>query len=420
MIDSKSIEKIDSRSNKMIDKVFAFCENKLPNNELAQLYEWVNKSERNKILFAQIKSYYAHKEITTAVRSSRVERERLISEIYESQGWYRRVSFKPNIAPVVVQLAMLLMVVGAIFYGMNRYNRIEKEKSAAIYLATNVKSANKKAILTLSDGQEMVLGVKEAISERHNKSKSEKFDVEDDGSIVKINERTEKASNRITKQKSTDAQKINIISTSLGGYYNAILPDGSEVWINSKSTLSFSDNFGVGQRKVSLSGEAYFSVKKMDGVPFIVEVGGRSVKVLGTEFNVKAYKEETSLKLSLVNGAVEFKDFATGYTHNLTPNRELVFDFLTGKAVERDFEPYVYGAWKDGYFLFVDSNLEEIVQMISRWFDITIRLDDAGDYNSKLFNGKVSREQGIMPIMSKLQLSYKFRYYMEEDILIIK
>lgn len=423
----------DSRSNMMIDKIFEFCENRLPNNELAQLYEWVNKSERNKILFAQIKSYYAHKEITTAVRSSTVERERLISQIYENQGWYRKVSFRPNLAPVVVQLAMSLIVVGAILFGMNRYNRIEKEKRAAIYLATNVKSANKKAILTLSDGQEMVLGVKDAVIERGNKSKSEKFEVEDNGSVVKINDRAvkindtavkmsdaEKSNNRLSKRKNSDAQKINIISTSLGGYYNAILPDGSEVWINSKSTLSFADNFGVGQRKVSLSGEAYFSVKKIDGIPFIVEVGGRSIKVLGTEFNVKAYKEETSLKLSLVNGAVEFKDLATGYTHNLTPNRELVFDFLTGKAVERDFDPYVYGAWKDGYFLFVNSNLEDIVQMISRWFDISIRLDDAGDYNSKLFNGKVSREQGIMPIMSKLQLSYKFRYYMEDNILIIK
>lgn len=410
----------------MIDNIFKFCENNLSDKELEELYEWVNKSERNKILFAEIKNYYASKEIANSVKQSRAERERVITQIYENQGWYRKVTYKPNLVPLAVQLAMTFVVVFAIVFGMNRFNRNEREKSAAQYLATNIKSANSKAILVLSNGQEMLLGVKEGVGEIANKNKSEKFEIEDNGSKVKINDRSQidkaksqRSNDKLEKQKSKNSQKNNTISTELGGYYNAILPDGSEVWINSKSTLSFADDFGIDQRKVSLSGEAYFSIKKIDGIPFIVEIGDKSVKVLGTEFNVKAYKEEATLQLSLINGAVEFKDNTTGYSHSLQPNRELVFDFLTGKVVERSFDPYIYNAWKEGYFLFVNSNIKEVVQKISRWFNIEVKLEN-DEYDSKLFNGKVSREQGIMPIMSKLQLSYKFRYYMEKDILIIK
>lgn len=426
IINRRAVELIDKGAINMIDNIFKFCENNLSDKELEELYEWVNKSERNKILFAEIKNYYASKEIANSVKQSRAERERVITQIYENQGWYRKVTYKPNLVPLAVQLAMTVVVVFAIVFGMNRFNRSEREKSAAQYLATNIKSANSKAILVLSNGQEMLLGVKEGVGAIANKNKSEKFEIEDNGSKVKINDRSQidkaksqRSNDKLEKQKSKNSQKNNTISTELGGYYNAILPDGSEVWINSKSTLSFADDFGIDQRKVSLSGEAYFSIKKIDGIPFIVEIGDKSVKVLGTEFNVKAYKEEATLQLSLINGAVEFKDNTTGYSHSLQPNRELVFDFLTGKVVERSFDPYIYNAWKEGYFLFVNSNIKEVVQKISRWFNIEVKLEN-DEYDSKLFNGKVSREQGIMPIMSKLQLSYKFRYYMEKDILIIK
>lgn len=426
IINRRAVELIDKGAINMIDNIFKFCENNLSDKELEELYEWVNKSERNKILFAEIKNYYASKEIANSVKQSRAERERVITQIYENQGWYRKVTYKPNLVPLAVQLAMTFVVVFAIVFGMNRFNRNEREKSAAQYLATNIKSANSKAILVLSNGQEMLLGVKEGVGAIANKNKSEKFEIEDNGSKVKINDRSQidkaksqRSNDKLEKQKSKNSQKNNTISTELGGYYNAILPDGSEVWINSKSTLSFADDFGIDQRKVSLSGEAYFSIKKIEGIPFIVEIGDKSVKVLGTEFNVKAYKEETILQLSLINGAVEFKDNTTGYSHSLQPNRELVFDFLTGKVVERSFDPYIYNAWKEGYFLFVNSNIKEVVQKISRWFNIEVKLEN-DEYDSKLFNGKVSREQGIMPIMSKLQLSYKFRYYMEKDILIIK
>ena len=119
--------------------------------------------------------------------------------------------------------------------------------------------------------------------------------------MVKINEKSKEMA--IPSESS-----VNTISTELGGFYSATLPDGSEVWINSKSTLSFSDDFGKSERRVSLSGEAYFTVVRDENKPFIVSVNNRDVRVLGTEFNVKAYKGEDLQKISLVKGSVKYCD----------------------------------------------------------------------------------------------------------------
>ncbi len=390
----------------MIDKVFKFCENRLPESEVAELHKWVYESERNRILFAEIKNYYTEKNISLSKRCSESEREKILEDIYNRKGWYRKVVFRPHSASMALQVALSLLVLFTIVLGLIQFNRYEQERIAGVYLEENIKSANKKAVLKLSTGEEMLLGVRE------NRSKSKRYDVEDDGSKVKINEKL------IDKPVAANSL-INTISTELGGFYSAVLPDGSEVWINSKSKLSFSDNFGKGERRVSLAGEAYFSVVKLENIPFIVELDKCSVKVLGTEFNVKAYQEEPLRKISLVTGAVQYSNNMTGETRTLSPHRELIIDNTSGEITERSFDPYVFSAWRDGYFLFSDEGLEDILKMMSRWFDIEIRLENE-DYSSKRFNGKISREMGIMPLMSKLQMSYKFRYYMEDGTLIIK
>jgi hypothetical protein len=390
----------------MIDKVFKFCENRLPDSELASLYKWVNESERNKILFAEIKNYYSEKDIYQSRRCSYKERERILGEIYEKQGWYRQGIFRPHPARAALQVAVSFVVIAAAILGVIQFNHYKQERVAREYLSANIQSADKKAVLKLSNGAEMLLGVKD------NKGKSKKFEVEDDGAKVKINEIKSEKPRR-------DAGFTNTISTELGGYYTAVLPDGSEVWINSKSRISFSDDFGLKERRVTLTGEAYFSVVKMESVPFIVEMGKRSVEVLGTEFNIKAYQEEAIHKISLLKGSVRYSDSLAGLTQNLSPNWQLIVDNKTGTITEKIFDPYIFTAWQDGYFLFSDETLDEILRTMSRWFNIEIKLEN-DEYNSKRFNGKISRELGIMPLMSKLQMSYKFRYYMEEGALIIK
>ncbi|NCB47789.1 hypothetical protein EOM81_12345, partial [bacterium] len=87
----------------MIGKVFRFCENRLPEGEIASLYEWVNESERNKILFAEIKNYYTANEVLRAKKLSYREREHILEQIYRQQGWYRRVFFRPKPATMALQ-----------------------------------------------------------------------------------------------------------------------------------------------------------------------------------------------------------------------------------------------------------------------------------------------------------------------------
>lgn len=123
--------------------------------------------------------------------------------------------------------------------------------------------------------------------------------------------------------------------------------------------------------------------------------------------------------MSLVKGSVLYSDNSRGLSRQLSPEMELVIDKATGDVTEGGFDPYIYSAWQSGYFLFTNEKLNEIVKLMSRWFDIEIKLE-TDQYNEMKFNGKISRELGIMPLMSKLQMSYKFRYYMEDETLIIK
>lgn len=393
----------------MIKKIFEYCEGGLSNEELKELYKWVNKNERNRTLFIEIKNYYAFNSSLKAKRLSRSQKEKLLEEIYQREGWYRKVVFRPKPAALALQLSLSVAVLFFVIIGLVQLHRYNKEREAQEYLAANIRSADKKAVLTLSTGEEMLLGVKES------KGKSGNYEVVDDGSKVVINTNKEPKTNPLAKERTV----VNTIATELGGVYSAVLPDGSEVWLNSKSKLSFTNDFGAQERRVKLEGEAFFWVKKSTQLPFVVEMGGQSVEVLGTNFNIKAYNEEKYKTVSLVEGAVRFCDNISGKTKELSPNRELLIDSDSGDFIEREFDPYVYKAWHEGYFLFADEELNEILVKMSRWFNIEIKLE-SDEYDNMRFNGKISSKMGIMPLMSQLQLSYKFRYYIEDNVLIIK
>ena len=391
-----------------IDRIIKFCENRLADSQVEELYNWIKESEDNKLLFSKIKNFYAENNIYKSKRISKRERARVLEEIYRHQGWYLKYQHIPTTLHHIIQASIMAAVVLVVVVATIQINRYSREQAARAYLSENAKSIESKAILTLSDGKTIQLG------EEYKKDQSKKYEVEDDGSKVRIQKKTE-----TKKEPASNTTNINRVSTEMGGFYNIIMPDSSEIWINSKSTISFDDNYGKKERLVILSGEAFFTVTPMENNPFIVEVKGNRVSVLGTEFNLKAYSSEPILRLSLVKGSVKFSDNVGTHSHILSPERELIYNYENKEVFVRAFDPYEFKALKNGYFFFKNQNLDEIITKISRWFNLEISLEN-NEYNTRLFNGKISRENGIMPLMDKLQLSYKFRYFMQNDTLIIK
>jgi ferric-dicitrate binding protein FerR (iron transport regulator) len=175
------------------------------------------------------------------------------------------------------------------------------------------------------------------------------------------------------------------ISTPYGGKTQFVLPDGSTVWLNSGSTFSYPNRF-EGERIVELTGEAYFDVVKQKE-PFKVKTSFGQVEVLGTEFNVKAYQNETFLT-TLESGSVVFTN-KYGKQANLEPGMQVVFDDANFKL--RRVETKLFTSWKDGQLIFRDEPLQNIVTRLERWYNVKIELKDERIKNLK-YTGTIEME----------------------------
>jgi len=170
---------------------------------------------------------------------------------------------------------------------------------------------------------------------------------------------------------SQQKNKNNIIQVPRGGEYELILPDGTHVWLNSDSELSFPLQFDSTKREVSLSGEAYFDVTKDPQKPFTVKLtGGIEVKVLGTQFNVQAYPDEKTIETTLCEGSVNVSDGTKETT--LTPSLQAVYSKTDKSITTRKVDIRLYTSWKKGLFVFENKPLEEIMTTLSRWYNINV------------------------------------------------
>lgn len=198
---------------------------------------------------------------------------------------------------------------------------------------------------------------------------------------------------------------LNKITTPKGGQYQIILPDQTRVWLNAGSSLQYPNKFSGSSRTVKLTGEAYFEVSHNDKSPFIVSSASQDIKVLGTQFNVSAYEEESKVKTTLLRGSVAVSSRSDEEEmKTLTPGQQSVFVKDSGKLVvgRVDIEEAV--AWKNGYFKFNDEPLESIMRKISRWYDVEIRYAD--DINRGMgFGGRMSRAEHISTVLETLELT---------------
>lgn len=168
-----------------------------------------------------------------------------------------------------------------------------------------------------------------------------------------------------------DVERMTI-TIPRGKLYTLTLSDGTEVWLNADSRLQFPSRFVGKERVVRLYGEAYFKVARNADCPFIVEAGGLRTKVLGTEFNMRAYGHEAP-KVALIHGSVQV-DNAKGKSVVLSPG-QAVTDVEGSMSVEKVDTEY-YTQWKEGMFYFEQASLVDIMREIGRWYNIGIEIAD--------------------------------------------
>lgn len=298
--------------------------------------------------------------------------------------------------------ALFLLTVGLAFYF---YTSRGVRQSATEELANKevILPGSNKALLTLANGKTIVLDneVKGNIGEESGIQITKSAD----GELVYQ-----------VKGVVNDKEPIyNTISTPKGGQYQVLLPDGTKVWLNAASNLRFPVVFTARERKVELSGEAYFEVTKDVTRPFKVKTSTQEVEVLGTHFNVNAYVDENFTKTTLLEGKVKVSNGREQAF--LTPGQQalnLKNAVLTVKNVKDVAEVM---AWKNGLFVFDNEDIHVIMNKISRWYDVDVEYQ--ADMRGKSYSGNISRFKEVNEVLNTMELTETIHFKIEGKKIIV-
>jgi len=206
----------------------------------------------------------------------------------------------------------------------------------------------------------------------------------------------------------TEIESFNTLSTLKGRKFQLVLADGTKVWLDAASSITYPIAFTGKQRKVQVTGQLYFEVAKDTARPFIVESAGTSVQVLGTHFNVNAYGDESAMKTTLLEGAIKItrKDRSL----LLQPGQQAVISGTEAGAIQLnnavDLDAVM--AWKNGLFQFTNADLPTVLRQLARWYDMEIIYD--GKIPDRKFEGKIGRDLNLSQVLKLLEkVQVKFR-----------
>lgn len=276
------------------------------------------------------------------------------------------------------------------------------------YAGTGIQPGGNRATLTLADGK--VIALDEAVNGKLAEQSGITITKTKDGQVVyTVNDEAVAA----------DRNLINTISTPKGGQYQVNLPDGTRVWLNAGSSLRYPARFSGTERRVALSGEAYFEVTKSTinakHIPFIVHTDKQDITVLGTHFNVNAYSDEPGIKTTLLEGAVKVSRngapaeglvLKPGQQSSMTGNKLNVSTVNTEEAI----------AWKNGMFMFKDADLKTVMRTIARWYDVEVLYE--GTLPDKEFSGDIYRNLNLSQVLDVLSF-YKVHFRVEGKKIIV-
>ena len=370
--------------------ILKYLQGKLAEGEKRQLDEWL-KDDRNKKLFSRL------------VNKQRilVKMERLDEYDWE-KSWkvmerklHERKKFSWKYWGMVASLLGIVLLGTWVFMEKN-------EKKSPVVVMRGVEPGGVFAELVLPDGKIVEL----------NKDSNNLF-LGESGKVL----RNENGVLFLT-QDSVLEPKVGYseIRTPRGGEYQVVLPDNSIVWLNADSKLRFPLTFSGKERRVFASGELYFQVAKDSLSPFRIEVEGLyEVEVLGTEFNVRAYSDSPSAT-TLVDGRVLIRDKGTKVV--LKPGEQAVKG-KHGEVVVREVDVAPYIAWRQGYFLFEDERLEDILNELARWYDVNVFFENSS-VREERFSVDMPRHESFEEVLRLIEQTRSIRIEIEGNNVFVK
>lgn len=201
----------------------------------------------------------------------------------------------------------------------------------------------------------------------------------------------------------TDSLLYNTLIVPRGAEYTLTLSDGTEIWLNADSRITYPIRFKGTTREVSISGEAYFKVQPHEGKSFVVQTRHGNIRVLGTEFNVTDYPGDKQMTVTLVKGRIAYGREGTQQQVELVPNQQLTVS-SGDKSRLYAVDPIYDICWKDGQFLFQQMPLEELFKQLERWYDVEVSYEDES-LKQLHFTGELSRYRYIRTFIDMIEKS---------------
>lgn len=363
--------------------------------EYLRLYERSLKGQCTEQELAALASYTDDFSLISGETVAPEQSERIYSNLQKAIAESNSRNFRFISWKTTAAAAILVFILGSLLYFFNQQPQIQEAPVLAKVKRLPIQPGSDQAILTLSDGTDIVL----------NKASSGQIASENGTEVIKDRDGS------IVYETGTDGAQtatFNTITIPRGGQYNLTLPDGSKVWLNSASKLRFPTRFSGNSREVELEGEGYFEVAKNAGKPFFVNTGNMKVKVLGTHFNVMAYRDESYVRTTLLEGKVML--MAGNSTAMIKPNQQGVFNGQGFKVSAADVDEDM--AWKNGYFIFNEENLASIMRKVSRWYDVDVSFETTN--KNLTYTGTVSRFKNISEVLKVLSLTGTVKFKIEE------
>jgi ferric-dicitrate binding protein FerR (iron transport regulator) len=192
-----------------------------------------------------------------------------------------------------------------------------------------------------------------------------------------------------------------------------LLSDGTEVWLNSGSTLVYPEKFSKTARELKLNGEGYFKVTKNREKPFTVKTSQYSLHVLGTEFNVKAYSKSNAFEAALLNGSIEIASSSGDERIRMAPDEQV--SLYDGMLVKGAIDDYNYFKWREGLLCIENESIASLFAKLELYYDVKIDVKKASLLNY-VYTGKFRVRDGVEHVLRVLQLKHEFRYTKNEEL----
>lgn len=379
----------------MKDLIHKFLSDSISNEELERLRIWTKDSNNRKLLEIHIRDSHAlnmlYSDVDTEKALKKVLSTIKIDDV-KTIPLYKR--------NVLKYAAAILIFASTGYFFLTNGNVVTNPQ---IIVDNDIKAGTSKAILTLENGTTIAL------------DKDQKYitnNIESNGEEL------------IYSLSSASKQDIayNYLTVPRGGQYNVTLSDGTKVWLNSESKLKYPVKFIEGETRQAelLYGEAYFDVSpssKNKGSRFKVITNFQEVEVLGTEFNIKAYKNDNIIYTTLVEGSIAINnDFDEKI---LLPNQQAAIVNNSNPISVSNIIVYDEISWKDGVFSFKDKPLKEIMTVLSRWYDTKVIFENK-DIENDLFGGVFDKTQKIADILNMIQNTNAVSFKIDKNIIIVK